>query len=378
MAGKHEGPLHPDEALLHASVRHDVFLLRHATHNRNEVLAFLNDEMIPDLEDRILGRLQRIANATERGETFRGAATIARLKDLRDALDDQVSQGIAQITEAQKSALTDLGVAETSWAAAALKKAIPVPVLKLLPDVSFTTLPLDVVSKIVRTQPMQGKLLKDTWADLGAGFQAEVERQVKLGMTAGETMDQITARVFGRRMGGVTEATVDKLRREASTIARTSVMDVSNTVRHETFAENDDVVAAEKWVATLDTRTCPACGALDGEEWEVDDAHPRPPLHFACRCSLVPITRLDRELEKAGLLDDLPPSTRAAMSGPVSETLTYPEWLGRQSASMQDEVLGPGRAALYRKGKLEFEQFSDEQGRPLTLAQLLRLEASLN
>ena len=179
----------PNGRLIDDSLHHDVLLHRHAVSNRNDVLEFLNDEAIPDLEARILYRIQRLRRAVEERGDIRGGATLVRLTELHRALVEQMNEAAAAITQQQTSALSKLGAAETAWAAATLTKAVPVRVLELLPDVRFDRLPLSVVEKIVRAEPLQGKVLADHWSDLGNGVAVEIERQVKLGMIAGEDMD---------------------------------------------------------------------------------------------------------------------------------------------------------------------------------------------
>lgn len=42
------------------------------------------------------------------------------------------------------------------------------------------------------------------------------------------------------------------------------------------------------WRTAADERTCPECGALDGQTWPEDRPGPEPPLHVNCRCRVVP------------------------------------------------------------------------------------------
>ena len=46
-----------------------------------------------------------------------------------------------------------------------------------------------------------------------------------------------------------------------------------------------------RFVATLDHRTCPRCGGVDGMVFEVTESMPGenyPPMHPRCRCTVVP------------------------------------------------------------------------------------------
>lgn len=67
---------------------------------------------------------------------------------------------------------------------------------------------------------------------------------------------------------------------------------------------------------------------------------------------------------------DIRPSSRASMDGQVASTTTYPDWLKTKSDAFQDEVLGPGRARLFREGKASLADLVDPTGRPLTLEEI--------
>lgn len=98
-------------------------------------------------------------------------------------------------------------------------------------------------------------------------------------------------------------------------------------------------------VAGVVVHNCAACGAMDGKRWKVTDTFRRPPLHPNDRCVMVPVV----DWEGLGIE---PPDAgqRASMDGPVSSQTHYEQWLRGRSAAFQDEVLGPGRGRLFRKG----------------------------
>lgn len=73
-------------------------------------------------------------------------------------------------------------------------------------------------------------------------------------------------------------------------------------------------------------------------------------------------------------VDEAPPGTRASMDGQVPETMSYQSWLSSQPAAVQDEALGPTRAALFRDGDLTVDRFTDSRGNALTLDQLEKRE----
>jgi hypothetical protein len=92
-----------------------------------------------------------------------------------------------------------------------------------------------------------------------------------------------------------------------------------------------------------------------------------------CRCTTTPVLKSWRELGVN--LKEAPDGTRASMDGQISETDNYASWLEKQSAAIQDEALGKTRGALFRRGELSFDRFTDQRGNQLTLDQLREREA---
>jgi hypothetical protein len=87
----------------------------------------------------------------------------------------------------------------------------------------------------------------------------------------------------------------------------------------------------------------------------------------------VPVVKSWRDL---GIdLPDMTPTERASMDGTVPADLSYGEWLKRQSAARQDQVLGPTRGALLRRGGLSIEDFSNDKGVQFTLDELRARDA---
>ena len=55
---------------------------------------------------------------------------------------------------------------------------------------------------------------------------------------------------------------------------------------------------------------------------------------------------------------------------PFPAGTSYGQWLKRQPAAIQDEVLGRRRAKLFREGKVQIDQFVGSDHQPLTLKEL--------
>ncbi|NHZ94563.1 Hint domain-containing protein [Massilia sp. CCM 8734] len=87
-----------------------------------------------------------------------------------------------------------------------------------------------------------------------------------------------------------------------------------------------------------------------------------------CRSTEIAVMKTFREM---GIdLDEPEPGTRASSSGPISAKTTFADYLTMKGADYQNEVLGPGRAALFREGKLAPRDLVNMSGRPLKLSAL--------
>lgn len=87
-----------------------------------------------------------------------------------------------------------------------------------------------------------------------------------------------------------------------------------------------------------------------------------------CRSVIVPETLT---FEEMGV--DLPEPTlgeRASDLSPVSADTSFDDYLKRVPADQVDDMLGVGRAELWRQGKITTKDLLDQNGRPLTLAEL--------
>ena len=162
------------------------------------------------------------------------------------------------------------------------------------------------------------------------------------------------------------------IRRNVRSTVRTAATHVSTHAREATYAANEDIIKGVQMVATLDSATTEICMNEDGKVYPPDSG-PRPPFHWQCRTTTIPVLKSWEEL---GLKDPgkLPKGTRASMNGQVPARQTYGKWLRKQKASVQDDILGKTKGALYRKHKLPVSAFVDDRRRVLNLAELRKAE----
>ena len=63
------------------------------------------------------------------------------------------------------------------------------------------------------------------------------------------------------------------------------------------------------------------------------------------------------------------------MDGQVPADMTYQDWLRKQPASRQDDILGVTKGKLFRQGGLTLDRFVDRAGRELNLTELRKKNA---
>jgi len=324
------------------------------------------DETERDLRVAMADRLMAVE-----GKAF-GTTTNSRLNVMANALAKIRSSAFDEVSSMWDDSLEQLALDEAEFLDRNLKRVSPVMLDTLLPD------PV-MLAAIVSVEPMGGRVLSE-WASTSQ--RADLQRimdAVRVGMTQGESTDDIIRRVVGSRDLNGTDGVLEISRRDAAAITQTAVSTVANSARGEYYAANDDIFDTESWVATLDSKTCEECGSLDGQQFP-NGTGPKAPLHFNCRCTRVatingraignrPATSATEEA-LAGLTGKDRRARVQEMTGQVPATTTYPEWLGRQSESFQEHVLGTSRAALFRDGGLTLDKFVNRDGKTLNLDQL--------
>ena len=294
--------------------------------------------------------------AAETLTEFGKAATKALLKETKEVIIRYYSQ--AQLSF--EATLTGLGAAEAQFAARTLTATFGVQLGAGLPTETY-------LATLVKNTLIQGAPSAAWWERQAGDTAFRFANEVRQGLAQGETNAQIISRVR--------EEVLQTSRRNAAALVQTSVQTVANEARMATFEENGDVVKGYVWLSTLDGRTSTICIARSGLRWNKDGTpvghsvpFRRPPAHWNCRSVLTPWTKTFREL---GIdIDEPEPTTRASMDGPVSASTTFEQFLDRKGAAFQDDLLGPGRAQLYRSGKITLQDLLDQNGRPLTLEQL--------
>jgi len=273
------------------------------------------------------------------------------------------------------------------------------------------------VNRITGTAPYTGYTIQEWFSGTQASHLNKITARVRVGIANGETLNETMRGIRGSRELNYTDGIVKNYTtRQAKTLARTITNGVANNAREEFYKANEDIIAYEVYVATLDGRTSLICISLSTERYKVGDG-PVPPMHPNCRSTRVPVTKLmakqgligkrgwSRETKpRAGMEKQfradakkkigkdgwkkLDPKGRNKLIserraewkqkniGQTSANTSYETWIKRQPAWFQKEVLGTTRYKLFKKGGLPLDKFVDHNFQQYTLSQLKTVEAA--
>lgn len=226
------------------------------------------------------------------------------------------------------------------------------------------------LTSIAKETMINGAPSSDWWLRQSGDLINKFQDSMRQGMIMGETNSQLIQRVRGTRSLGFTNGLMNTSRNDAEILVRSSVQAVANEARLSLFEANNHLIESYKHVSTLDSRTSPQCVVRDGLRWDAETKKPighsipfqRPPIHWGCRSTIV------AELKGVKPFKGF----RSSDEGEISASKTFKDFLEGKSKAYQDELLGKGKAELWRKGKISLRQLLDQTGNPLTLEELKR------
>lgn len=360
-----------NEQLQDAEIGHSVDLARYSTWLTRRIIGILN-RTDADLMSQITLALERME-----GQAF----SVDRLEGLLSSVRALNLQAYQAIERELTTELAQLAAYEVGYQLELFQTTIPPQVVA---SVGVAAVNIEQVNAAVRSRPFQGALLSNVLRDAGEVRARKVRDAIRIGYTQGETIDQMVRWVRGTRAKGYSDGLLEVSRRDAQAIVRTAVSHTAATARDAFFEANLDLIKALSWSATLDARTTSPCFLRDQKTYtpvtHKPIGHSLPwgagpgRFHWNCRSVSVPVTKSWKEL---GLdLGEMPESTRSAMDGQVPASTDFGQWLKKQSAARQDDVLGPTRGKLLREGGLDLKSFATDKGRWLTLDELAKKDSA--
>lgn len=340
------------------SVRHQIAITRYSTMVARDLVSALNG-----FDATVLRQVSEYDVSDGAGGYSAG-----RLQALLGAIDRTAQECGTELEARLDGHIRGLAGEEASSVQRAIQATMPerkAVIVNYIMDIDAPS--EDQVYAAVYSRPFEGKILQDYYNDLPAITFGKVKDTIRQGFVNGRTTDQIIRDLRGTRAARYADGIMQQPRNAVERLVRTATNHTATTAREQVYANNTDLIKGVRWVSTLDMRTSATCQALDGKVFPPNEG-PRPPAHFNCRSTTTPITKSWRELGFD--IDDIDPGTRASMDGQVPATQTYNEWLSGQPANVQNEVLGPTRAELFRNGGYTVDKFVDDSGRALTLDEL--------
>lgn len=143
---------------------------------------------------------------------------------------------------------------------------------------SFSRFSRKDVDRILRSNWNGGNYSQRIWKDVN-GMTARLKNELLVSMLSGRSNEK-TARIFQERFGVNAYC--------ARRLVRTESAYVANAAQAKAYDEAG--IERYRFVATLDSRTCDCCAALDGKVFELAKAKPGtnyPPMHPFCRSTTI-------------------------------------------------------------------------------------------
>jgi SPP1 gp7 family putative phage head morphogenesis protein len=252
----------------------------------------------------------------------------------------------AKIATAQASAARQIATAEAMFAQRASAYA-------MAPS-------RETLARAMTALIFSGAPLESHWNREAQNVAFRIGSEVRIGWSAGDDVRTMQQRVIGVGKRGAERGGVMQGAREGGRrVVDSTVQKAAHVGRSATYRANG--ANAIRWQAVLDARTCPDCGMRAGKLYTLDGepiGHSvpmvqEPPLHFFCRCMLVP---------------ERHPKGTPADSGAKGDS--FENYLASLSAAEQAEILGAGRAELYREGKITLQDLIGQTGMVLPLRAL--------
>jgi hypothetical protein len=252
-----------------------------------------------------------------------------------------------------------LALWEVQWQEETLVKVLKDSRLPAFRAISFTEA---AAKRLVQRTPIRGRTLGDWSTLLAENDTRQVAQEIRDGLRNSLAPAEIVDRIRGTAASGFEDGISARLRDKVDGVVKTTTVEVTQSVREKVWKKYRKHISGLVWSAVLDSLTSALCRGLDGRvaplfgmEDTLDPGLPRlepptlrPPAHFRCRSIMA-----------------------AIVDGILPRQTSYEQWLTKQPADVQKDILGPRRFRLLETGTLDFSRlFDGPTGRPLTLADL--------
>jgi len=342
------------DELLDRIIRNSFYLERFKGMQANRIVRMIKRDIIPDVMSQI---------KSLEGFGLNPVTQEAVLNNIKGI----INEGMDNVQGKMMNTLDRFAVQQASFTKTIIEQAMPIKIDLSLP--SPETLNVLANKSTFSFGNLKNKTIPQAFSKLKGSMRRDIINEMRAGIVSGDDVATLAQRVRGT--GVFAGKGFKTALRQSEALARTAVNHVSTMTREATYKENDDIIKGVQYVATLDSKTTEVCMSLDGQVFDINEG-PRPPMHFNCRSTTIPITKSFKEL---GIpLKEIPEGERRAMNGQVPAKTTYGEWLKKQPLKVQQDALGIKKAELFREGKVTVDKFVNRNYRVLNLKELAQRE----
>lgn len=172
-----------------------------------------------------------------------------------------------------------------------------------------------------------GSPLRELFDTLAIDYKIDVEEYLQVGILNGENPRKIARKIRDKSLIPL---------HRAETIARTESVRAARAATVENYNNNLTLIKQYQRICSADRRTCPACWALHGEVYELNQIMPS---HPNCRCIIIPVTASWGEITGDPTFDE-----------ESDKIQTKEELFSKLPDKQKREVLGPDRYRLWADG----------------------------
>jgi SPP1 gp7 family putative phage head morphogenesis protein len=311
-----------------------------------------------DIFDRIVQHSADVRLYEQSGNVLIRKATerhSGRLKDLLKSdinynVSPEVSRYATELFHIGDQHLSDYKDASVSFHSNNLYKAT-----KGWYDVKRPSLVNEVIGPNINTS----ESTKSFFNRIGDAELKRINSIVSSGLAEGIPRDTIIDRVVN---------TTKMSQSQATALVTTSMTRINSLAVSKLMDANKDIVYGYRFTAILDSRTSSVCRGHDGELYTADNIKYRPPLHWRCRSTIVPVLKKSVDLKKVNgkAPDGVDPEI-------VKES--YSDWLKRQPMDVKTRFLGSeSNVSLFESGRLKANEFVNDLGKAISVPFLRRLD----
>lgn len=235
-----------NERLFDELTAHAVDLQQYSDGVARRMIALLN-RVDADLSAELAAALERMP-----ADSF----TVERLEALLGSVRQLNAAAYASVTEALQSELRAFAAYEAGYQSSLYQSVIPAAVQVRY---SIASVSPNQVYSAAMSRPFQGRLLKDWASNIEAGRMTKIRDAIRIGYVEGKTASEIVRGIRGTRAAGYADGLLQRPRRDLMAVVQTAISHTAQVAR-ETFNDsNRDLIKAEVWRSTLDTKTSHAC-----------------------------------------------------------------------------------------------------------------------